>query len=81
MIELSSDIPRFPDLTPNKFLTLECLKSREYAFNLQTVSHLKGTTVRQAQQIPLAMARASVLSNICHMQNLMMCEGGGEENS
>ena len=72
--------PRSPDLTPLDFWLWGYLKSKVYALNPQTASDLKDAIRREMQQIPLAMARAAVLSTICRMQSVIVSDGGHVEN-
>ena len=51
-----------------------------YQFHPQTVSDLKDAIRTAIQEIPIAMVRAAVLSTICRMQSVIVCEGGHVEN-
>ena len=51
-----------------------------YHFHLQSVSDLKDDMRTTIQEIPIAMVRAAVLSTICRMESVIVCEGGHVEN-
>ena len=72
--------PRSPDLTPMDFWLWGYLKSKVYQFRPQTASDLKDAIRTAIQEIPIAMVRAAVLSTICRMQSVIVCEGGHVEN-
>ena len=50
------------------------VKSKVYQFHPQTVSDLKKAIRTEFQEIPIAMVRAAVLSTICLMQSVIVCE-------
>ena len=52
------------------------MKSKVYQFHLQTVSDSKDTIRTAIQEIHIVMVRAVVLSTICRMQSVIVCEGG-----
>ena len=56
------------------------MKSKVYQFHPQTESDSKGTIRIAIQEIPVVMVRAVVLSTICRIQSVIVCEGGHVEN-
>ena len=72
--------PSSPDLTPVDLWLKVYVKSKMYQFHPQTVSDLKDVIRTAIQEIPIATVRAAVLSSICRMQSVIVCEGGYVEN-
>ena len=62
------------------FWLLGYVKSTLYQFHPQTVYDLKDAMRTEIQEISIAMVRAAVLSIICRMQSVIICEGGHVEN-
>ena len=56
-------------------------KSKVFQFHPQIVSDLKDAIRTAIQEIPIVMVRAAVLSTICHMQSVIVCEGGHYEGN
>ena len=56
------------------------VKPKVYQFYPQTVSHFKDTIRTAIQEIHIVMVRAVVLSTICRMQSVIVCEGGHVKN-
>ena len=56
------------------------MKSKVYEFHPQTLSNFKDAIRNAIQDIPIAMVRAAVLSTICRIQSVIVCEGGHVEN-
>ena len=69
-----------PDLTTMEFWLWGYVKFKVYQFHPQTVSYLMDAIRTAIQEIPIAMIRAAVLSTICHMQSVIVCEGDHVEN-
>ena len=67
-------------MTPVDFWLWGYVKSKVYQFHPQTASDLKDAIRTAIQDIPIAMVRATVLSTICRMQSIIVCEGGHLEN-
>lgn len=72
--------PRSPDLTPMDFWLWGYLKSKVYIGAPKTLPDLKDSIVREFQQIPLVMVKSAIISTVCRMQNVIVCEGGHVEN-
>ena len=51
-----------------------------YQFHPQTISDLKDAIRTAIEEIPIAMVRSAVLSNIFRMQSVIVYEGGHVEN-
>ena len=56
------------------------IKSKVYQFHPQTVFDLKDAIRNAIQEIPIVMVRAVVLSTICRIQSVIVCEGSHAEN-
>ena len=56
------------------------VKFKVYQFHPQTAYDLKDAIRTAIQEIPIAMVRAAVLSTICRMESVIVCEGGHVEN-
>ena len=69
-----------PDHTPMDFRFWGYVKSKVYQFHSQTVSDLRDVIRTAFQEIPIAMVHAAMLSTICHMQRVIVYEGGRVEN-
>ena len=72
--------PRSSDLTPMDLWLWVHVKSKVYQFHVQTVTDLKDVIRTAIQEIPIAMVCVAVLSTICRMQGVTVCEGGHVEN-
>ena len=72
--------PRSLDLTTTDFWLWGYVKSKVHKFYPQIVSHLKDTIRTAIQEIPIAIIRVEVLSTICRMKSVIVCEGGLVEN-
>ena len=68
--------PRSPDLTPMDFCLWGYVKSKVYQFHPQTASDLKDAIRTETQEISIAMVRAAMLAIMCHMQSVIVLEGG-----
>ena len=71
-------LTRSPNLTPMDFWLRGFVKSK--VFYPQTVSVLKDVIRTAIQEIPIAVASAVLLSIICRMQSVILCEGGHVAN-
>ena len=67
--------PSSPDFTPTDFWLWGYVNSNVYQFHPQTVSDLKDIIRTVIQEIHIVIVRAAVLSTICHMQSVIVCEG------
>ena len=56
------------------------VKFKVYQFHSQIVSDLEDVTRTAIQEIPIAMVCAAVLSSLCHIESVIVCEGGYVEN-
>ena len=56
------------------------VKPKVYQFHPQTISDLKDAIRTATEEIPIAMVRSAVLSTICRMQSIIVCERGHVEN-
>ena len=56
------------------------VKSNVYQFQPQTLSDVKDAIRTPIQEIIIAIVLAAVLSTICLMQSVIVCEGDHEEN-
>ena len=62
------------------FWLWEHVKYKVYQFHPQTISDLKDVIKTAIQEITIAMICAAVLSTVCHMQSVIVCEAGHVEN-
>ena len=71
--------PRSSDLAPTDLWFWGYVKSKVYNFHCE-LSDLKDAIKTVIQEIPVPIVHAAVLSSICRMQNVIVCEGGCVEN-
>ena len=63
------------------FWLWEYVKRKVYQFHTHILSDLKDAMTITIQENPIAMVRVTVLSTICRMQSITVCERGHVKHS